>query len=743
VTSIEEFFRKTKKRRLRMKKLIALLAALAVLAACAPATPEVVEKEVVVEKPVVQTVVVEKEKVVEKPVVETVVVEKPVVETVEVEKVVKETVVVEKVVTPEAVKISRELIGEYEGPTMITDPAKFPTKFQEAPELADLVAKGELPPVEERLPVREDLMVWQPLDEIGVYGGVWRKGFTGPGDVWIAYRTGCDNPLFRDVTFKKIVPNVLKDCTMSEDGTTYDLFLRRGMRWSDGAPFTADDWMFWYEDVLNNPDFGYSDPYFMAKGGEQGVMEKVDDYHVRITFASSYPFFYELMSTRYGASSSGGRAGLYLPKHYLSQFHAKYIGAEEAKTKAAAEGYDNWVLWFRAKGTWNTNPDMPTLQPWKMVTTANNPVWIFERNPYYWAVDTAGNQLPYIDRVEHTLATNTEVMNLRAIAGEYDWQEATLALSNLPIFLEYADKGGYKVYLDPGDYGTESQFRVNQNYTVDPYIGEWYRNTDFRRALSLGINRQEINDVFFLGLGVCGSPIPSPDNPYYPGDEYRTLWHTYEPDKANAMLDELGLDKKDSEGFRVRTDNGKRLTLQAVTQAGMETDWTGICEMIKEQWLDIGIDLDVKEVDRSIADAWEASGEIQLYVWNNDGSEDLFTSKKVLPTTSGSVFARDWAAWYLSGGKKGEEPPEYMQEALAMYKAGCYASPEERIRLGKEIWKIHVDYVLSIGTVGVVPGANAVRVVNANMRNVPERVYNSPLARHPSIVIPPTFFFAH
>ena len=713
--------------------LVATLAA-TILTSCPAPTPQIVE----VEKKVIETVEVIKEVPVEK-IVE---VEKVVKETVEVEKIVKETVVVETIVEAEAPRIGRELIGEYAGPALITDPAQFPTTFQEAPELAAQVAAGELPPVEERLPVREDLMVWEPLDQIGTYGGVWRRGYTGPGDTWNAYRTGVDYPLYRDPTFTKVQPNVLKEAVVSDDGTTYDLYLREGMRWSDGAPFTADDWMFWYDDVLNNEAFGYTDAYFKAETGEQGVMEKVDDYHVRITFAGPYPFFYTLMSSRYGSSSSGGRVGLYQPKHYLSQFHATYLGEEEAKAKATEAGYESWVLWFRAKGTWVSNPELPTLQPWLLVTTPNDPVWILERNPYYWAVDTAGNQLPYIDRVELTLATNREVMNLRAISGDYDWQEANLDLNKLPIYLQYADQGGYNVYLDPGEYGTEFHFRVNQNFVVDPYIGEWYRNTDFRRALSLGIDRQEINDVFWLGMGVCGSAIPAPNNPYYPGDEYRTLWSTHDPDTANQMLDDLGLTERDSEGFRLRTDNGERLVLQTVTQGGQETDFTGISEMIAEDWVDIGVYLDVKEVDRSIADAWEASGEIELYVWNNDGSEDLFTNKKVLPTTSGSVFARDWAAWYLSGGEKGEAPPEYMQEALAMYTAGRYASDEERIRLGKEIWKIHADYVISIATCGDLPGANALRVVNSSMINVPSRVYNSPLARHPAIAIPATFSYA-
>jgi len=710
--------------RKKMFELMAVLVVLAlVLGACAP---QVVKETVVVEKEVKETVVVTEEKVVKETVVVT------------------EEKVVEKVVTAEPVKLGRDMIGEYEGPEIITDIAQFPTAFNEAPELAELVAKGELPPVEERLPVREDLMVYKPLDEIGTYGGVWRRGFTGPSDQWNAYRiSGTDYPLYRDPTFTKVVPNVLKDWQLSEDGSVYDLFLRKGMRWSDGAPFTADDWMFWYEEILNEPAFNYSDRYFTGPDGEQGVMEKIDDYHLRITFGGPYPFFLQVMSTGYGQSHSSGRSGMFQPKHYLKQFHAKYIGEEEANKQAKEAGFEDWVRWFRSKGTWNVNLDLPTVTPWIQVTQMFDPVWIFKRNPYYWQVDTAGNQLPYIDRVEISMATNSEVINLRAIAGEYDMQSQHLDLAKLPIYLQYADQGGYKIYLDPGDYGAEFEFRVNQNYDVDPYIGDLLRDVNFRRALSLGIKREEINETFFLGMGVCGSPIPGPNNPYYPGDEYRTLWHTYEPDKANEMLDALGLDKRDSEGYRVRADNGERLTLMTVTQPGQGTPFTGISEMIRDQWLDIGIDLNVMEMDRVLADEYEKSGEIMLYVWNNDGSDTLFLSnKKVLPTNSGSVIARHWAEWYLTNGESGEEPPAEIKRGLEMLTKGRYAPDEERFKLGQEIWKIHVDQVICIGTAGLCPQFCAVRVVNKNLRNVPARLYNSPRSKHPSIGRPQTMFYA-
>jgi len=343
-----------------------------------------------------------------------------------------------------------------------------------------------------------------------------------------------------------------------------------------------------------------------------------------------------------------------------------------------------------------------------------------------------------------TLAENLEVINLRAIAGEYDLQARHLDIAKLPLFLEYQEKAGYKVYLDPGDYGSDFQLRPNQNYDLDPEIGKWLQNTDFRRALSLGIDRDQINEIFFLGLGVSGSAAPAPANPYYPGDEYRTLWHTLDIDKANDMLDAIGLDKKDSAGFRVRTDNGERLTLQMITQGGQFVPFTQIGEMIQEQWEEIGIDVQVKEVERSLADEMSNAGEIQLYVWNNDSSVALFTSQAdmVLPTgLTGNTMGGDYALWYTTNGEEGLEPPDRMKEAFRMLREGFTATDEARNELGKEIWRIHVDECYTIGTVGLAPGGMALRVASVKMGNVPERMVNGPLSKNPAIARPQTFFF--
>jgi len=701
-----------------VKKHIAILVALLVVAACTPASPEVIEKEVIVEKLVVETVIVEK--------------------------VVKETVIVEKIVEVEpAPELGADLIGELEGPDIIRDPEQFPTEFNEAPELAELVASGDLPPVEERLPVREDLLVLEPLDEIGTYGGTWRRGFTGPGDGYNAYRccSGTDYPLFKDYSWNELTPNVCKDWEINDEGTVITLYLREGMKWSDGHPFTSEDWMFWYDDIYTYEGLSYSDGSLKISG-ESGVMEALDETTIQITFQSPYPYFLNQLAGRFGPASASGYKGLYAPKHYLSQFHPKYAGEDEVIAMAEEGGFETWPSLFKAKAHWNKNVELPSLTPWIQVVPNTEPVWVFERNPYYWGVDSAGNQLPYIDRVEMTLAENLEVLNLRAIAGEYDLQARHLDVAKLPVFLENQEKAGYKVTLDVGGYGSEFQIRPNQNYDLDDEIRKWFQNVDFRRALSLGIRRDQINEVFFLGLGVSGSPIPDPTNPYYPGDEYRTLWHTHDPDLANQMLDDIGLSAKDSEGYRLRTDNGDRLVIQMITVGGQFVPFTAIGEMIQEHWQDIGIFVDVKEVDRALSDEWEASGEIQLYIWNNDGTDhEPFNNKKIFPFDAVNVMARHWGEWYATQGESGEEPPDYIKEAQAMNRKAFTVPQAEQIVLGQEMWKIHVDQVMAIGTVGLAPGGMAVRVNNVKLGNIPAKMVNGPRPKNPASARPQTFFY--
>ncbi|NJN97156.1 MAG: twin-arginine translocation signal domain-containing protein [Anaerolineales bacterium] len=333
------------------------------------------------------------------------------------------------------------LVGKLEGPTIILDVAEFPKTFAEAPMLAELVEAGDLPAVEERLPGPEDVMVIQPLAEIGQYGGTWRRAFTGPADHENGNRINSNDKILHfDYTGSKIVPALAKGWEVSEDGTTITIFLRQGAKWSDGQPLTADDFMFWYEDIYSNPEIVPTPFPEMQINGQPGVMKKIDDFTIAFEFPEAYPYFTYVLagSTGIGAGFAtrgafGTFGGGYCPAHYLKQFLPKYSSEEEVTQMATDEGFDSWLSLLKNRYSWALNPDLPTMTPWRTTSPINTPTWTMERNPYFWAVDTEGNQLPYIDKITMTLAENVEVANLRAIAGEYDVQERHMGLDKLPV----------------------------------------------------------------------------------------------------------------------------------------------------------------------------------------------------------------------------------------------------------------------------------------------------------------------
>ncbi|HMF12359.1 MAG TPA: ABC transporter substrate-binding protein, partial [Gemmataceae bacterium] len=478
--------------------------------------------------------------------------------------------------------------------------------------------------------------------------------------------------------------------------------------------------------------------------------EKVDDYTVRYVFAEPYFLFADILA---GSTPMSGHAfrggddmmGSFAPAHYLKQFHPKYAaGGREAVDKMARDAkFDTWPLWFKFKNDYAKNPELPTITPWKTTAPSTTAQWTLERNPYYWAVDTSGNQLPYIDKVVLSLAENLEVLNLRAIAGEYDHQERHIDLGKLPVFLENQEKGNYKVYLDPGDYAGDCIIKFNRSLASDAELKKWFNDVDFRRALSLGIDRDQLNETFWLGLGTPTSMAPADSNKYNPGPEYRTMWATYDPKKSNEMLDKIGLDKKDDQGFRLRQDGTGRLRMEVTTVGGQFVQFTQIMEMIRQQWTKIGIELIVQERERTLAEKMAGANETQLYAWLADGSEHLFTfPDHVFPysllTEAGGVL---FAQWFHSGGTKGEEPPPKIKHVMETFKAAFSAPEEERVKMGRDIWKTVVEEVHTIATVGLSPAAQGTRIVKNTMGNIPSRMYNSPDGKTPGISRTPTYYF--
>ena len=642
------------------------------------------------------------------------------------------------------------LIGTLETPTIVTDPAQWPRVFHEAPALAELVKQGKLPPVAER--ISAEPLVLKPLRKTGVYGGTWRRAFLGPGDSENGNRIRAgDKPLFWDVTGTQLAPQVAKGYEITPDGRRTTLFLRKGMKWSDGAPFTADDFLFWYQDFYGNKDLSPSPTPELASNGKPGRVLKVDETTVAFEFDDPNFLFPKLLGG--DGAMGGGQSrqqsdglsfGAYAPAHYLKQFLPKNTPVETLNEAAKAAGYANWAQYFRYKADWRLNTELPTLAAWKMTQPVNTTTWMLERNPYFYEVDTDGNQLPYLDRVQMTLAENPEVVNLRAIAGEYDVQERFIDIAKLPVFLENAERGHYKFHLDPGFNGSDSQLVFNLSYKADPELAKWIANADFRRALSIAIDREQLNQAFWLGLGTPGSGVPSELMKESPGKEWIAKWSEFDPAKANAMLDAIGLTKKDRDGYRLRPDNGERLRIQIDVAQTLTPTWPAQVEMVIQQWRAVGISADPKLLERSLFFTRIRNDQHQMVMFSNSGSESLFmTPVLALPVDPiGSLMGTSYSQWYVSNGAGGTKPTDpVLLKVYELMRAAPSLPEDARNAQAQEIWRLIADQKWQIGLVGQAPGSQGSRVVSDRLENIPGRVCISQHCRPPWSAHPEQWFF--
>ncbi|MGE3268039.1 MAG: ABC transporter substrate-binding protein [Chloroflexota bacterium] len=641
-------------------------------------------------------------------------------------------------------KPGQHLIGKLEGSVVVLDPAQTPKAFKEAPMLAEMVKAGKLPPVEQRLP--SEPLVVKPLHSTGKYGGTWRRGFTGPGDTSNAHRAAQnDKLLYFDFTGTKIVPNIAKGYEVSSDGKVTTLTLRKGHKWSDGHPFTADDFVFWYEDVYQNKDLVGTPLLSMTINGKPVAIEKGDEVTVRFVSPEPYYALPNVLAAvlqlghhaRFGRDAWGG----YAPAHYLKQFLPKYTPQADLDKRAADEKFDNWSTMFKIKNDSTRNPELPTLAPWMVTSPITTPNFVLERNPYSIWVDTDGNQLPYIDKIQMSLAENLEVLNLRAIAGEYDEQARHIDISKLPVLLDNQQKGNYTIRLDPSAQGADVGMFCNQSFDKDPEIAKWLNNREFRIALSHGFERAQINETFVLGLGQTGSAAPGEDTLFFPGKEFLTLHSEFDQKKSNELLDKIGLTKKDGEGYRLRTDNGQRLRIELTTYIGF-LPFTRMAEMITQQWKQIGIQGDVLEQERSLTVRRVQGNEHQIYFDTQWGTDNIYGHTPMFfPFDKGSPTGPLHGIWFSSAGTQGKEPAPRMRELMDKYRKGFGVPDEERIKLGKEAVGISLDELWIIPVVSNSPASQGVRVVKNNVGNVPERQWNSAVSDNPMIAHPETYFF--
>jgi peptide/nickel transport system substrate-binding protein len=682
-------------------KVSAVMAVGITAASCAQPTPQVIEKEVPVEKIVKETVIVEKE--------------------VPVEKVVKETVIVEREVPVEKVRVVE---GEQ------------PSKYHEPPMLADRVARGELPPVAERLP--EDPLVLDVVHEIGQYGGTLRRGYTGMADKWNAAKME-EGMLMRwrqpEGGSISLVPYVCSKFESNADASEFTWYLRRGIKWSDGVTLTTEDVRWWYEDLVQEGVIPLD--IIWQPGGEDMVIEIVDDYTFKTVFAAPNPITPTWLASTEGLTSGRG-PNFADPAHYMKQFHAKYADKEELDKKVKEAGLSDWKEFL---GAWSpatsmfTNPDRPVILAWKTKEPPPAARYVMERNPYFWQVDPAGNQLPYIDEIAMDLFESREVFNFKLLNGEIDCQGRHVSSANFTLLQEGAEKGDYRVesWVNPGGigYGVNTAYGINE----DPVMHELLNDVRFRQALSVAINREEIVDLAYDGLMTPRQASAAPGTLAY-DPEWETLYAQYDPDLANELLDELGLDQRDSEGFRLRADGETvSLLLEGIEGIAM-TGTMDQHQLVKENWEAVGVKTIVRAVSRELQNEHNLANQLPLNVW---GGGYAITYGMHGPAVNPP--GRPYAEWYLSGGEKGIEPPEdhpwwEIPELWEQLKLEPDAGKREALWL--KIKDVHKEQLWGIGVAGLGP---ALYIVKNNVRNFPTGLIDANTFRNLGLARPQQLFF--
>jgi peptide/nickel transport system substrate-binding protein len=620
----------------------------------------------------------------------------------------------------------------------VPTPAAAQSKFKEAPMLAEQVKAGKLPPVEQRLPA--DPLVVPVVERTGQYGGVWRRAFLGPADFNNYVRVVYDALVRFSPDGAKIEPKIAAGWQSSSDFKTWTIRLRRGARWSDGAPFTADDILFWYRDVVLNKDLMPALPAWMRNAdGTPAAVEKVDAQTVRFTYKQPATLFLTALANQDGGDRT---YAVFLPAHYLKKFHPSYAKKEDIDKLVQAAGFKTWPELFAARNAPFENPERPTMAAWVPVTRVSDQVLTLRRNPYFVGVDPDGNQLPYLDEVRFTFFADIQALNLAAIAGELDMQERHIQMKNYPVFKENEKAGKYRVITWPTFGGADAVVAFNQSYKADPEIGKLLATREFRVALSHAINRDQIKESAFLGLGEARQGVPAPWHPYFPGDEWAKKYTQYKPDEANRLLDAIGLTRKDGQGIRL-LPSGKPVSIElSVVPAFAE--WPDVAQLISKDWEKVGVKTTVQIRERALHFRMRDANELQTEMWNEDTTAFPFTGNAKVDVrnnpilTTGPLFLH----WYRTQGKEGMEPPPPIKKIVELVDTARTVGPDGQVKAAQEIFRIWADNLYEIGTIGLTPMIQGVVVANTRLRNIPTTLGNDWPLRSPGNARPEQFFYA-
>ncbi|MEM7406765.1 MAG: ABC transporter substrate-binding protein [Pseudomonadota bacterium] len=609
-----------------------------------------------------------------------------------------------------------------------------PVKFVESPMLTALVKQDKLPPLHERLPLAPRVMDMTALGKKdGKYGGDLRILMGRTKDVRMMVVYGYARLVTYDREFN-LVPDILEEVQINED-KEFILKLRKGHRWSNGKPFTAEDFRYWWEDIANNDKVSpFGPPKALVVEGELPQFEVVDETTIRYAWSKPNPYFLPALA---------GTRPLYIyaPKHFLKKYHAGYQIPEKLAKRVKGAGVNSWAALHNRKDSpyKNKNPKHPTLQPWRNTVKGPSQRFVFVRNPYFHRVDGKGQQLPYIDRVVMNIADG-KLIPAKTGAGETDLQARHLKFSDYTFLKTSEKRTNNEVRLWETTKGSHIALFPNLN-AADLVWRKLFRDVRFRRAMSLAINRHEINQVVYYGLATESNNSVHESCPLY-RSEYRTSWADFNLREANMLLDQIGLTERDDDGLRKLPD-GRSMTL-IVETAGEDTEQTDVLELIHDSWLSLGLKVYTKPMQREVFRNRIFAGKTLMAVWGgleNGVPTANISPDSLAPTSQQQLQWPKWGQFFETKGGAGEQVDIPEASRLMELRNAWVKAPDERTR--EEIWRemltIHADQVFSFGLVQGVPQPV---VVNRSLRNVPKQgIYNWEPGAHFGLYAPDTFWF--
>lgn len=572
--------------------------------------------------------------------------------------------------------------------------------------LAERVARGELPPVAERLPGTPAVV--KPIHEIGQYGGTWRRVAMGKTDFSLVNRLGYEPLLRWDSTGRDVIPGVAESWEVLDEGRAFLFHLRKGMRWSDGAPFTSEDLLFWYHDVLRNSSLTPVIPSWLVLDDTPVVVEAPDAHTVVFRFSRPYGLFTRFLAFR------GNE--LFYPKHYLSQFHASYAPVEELEARAKAIGADLWYRYFGRMADVFSNPDLPALRPFLLRTDPAALRVICERNPYYWKVDPEGHQLPYIDRIAFTVVQNAEIANIKAMNGEVDYQNRRIDTANFPLFMANRKRFNYQVRRDFEEAGV--LMYVNP-HSRDEVIRPILQDRRFRIALSLAINRAELIDLVYSGMAKPARVVGAPWDAYWL-PEFDRDYLEYDPVRAGELLDEVGL-TRDGQGRRYLPDGSRFRRILDVypSEAGTGID---LWQLVADYFREVGLDFVVKTDSPTLSMMQAMNGNCDFWCYAAAGLHWDVDPNWYVPLTPASYFAPLYGRYTATRGKGGVKPPPEYARLLDWYsEMQSTLDDARRLELGRNILRQFSEECYTIG----ICRTELLTIVNNRFKNVPDQIIHS------------------